>query len=165
MLNLSVQVGIVSNKPTRIENNALTRKAREDLYHRAYSRVNKAIARGFHIEAIAILESLMCDRLENLLQALHPDSKVELGSLGKLYNSVNKEIEIPESLLIDLKQWNQARGQVIHQLVKISDVDAMNWPERMAFARKTSNDGKKLLGKLRKFTDPKAKALRAGTNL
>ena len=164
MLNLSVQVGIVSNKPTRIENNALTRKAREDLYHRAYSRVNKAIARGFHIEAIAILESLMCDRLENLLQALHPDSKVELGSLGKLYNSVNKEIEIPESLLIDLKQWNKARGQVIHQLVKISDVDAMNWLERMAFARKTSNDGKKLLEKLRKFTDPKAKALRAGTN-
>jgi hypothetical protein len=164
MLNLSVQVGIVSNKPTRIENNALTRKAREDLYHRAYSRVNKAIARGFHIEAIAILESLMCDRLENLLQALHPDSKVELGSLGKLYNSVNKEIEIPESLLIDLKQWNKARGQVIHQLVKISDVDAMNWLERMAFARKTSNDGKKLLDKLRKFTDPKAKALRAGTN-
>jgi hypothetical protein len=154
----------VSNKPTRIENNALTRKAREDLYHRAYSRVNKAIARGFHIEAIAILESLMCDRLENLLQALHPDSKVELGSLGKLYNSVNKEIEIPESLLIDLKQWNKARGQVIHQLVKISDVDAMNWLERMAFARKTSNDGKKLLEKLRKFTDPKAKALRAGTN-
>jgi len=154
----------VSNKPTRIENNALTRKAREDLYHRAYSRVNKAIARGFHIEAIAILESLMCDRLENLLQALHPDSKVELGSLGKLYNSVNKEIEIPESLLIDLKQWNKARGQVIHQLVKISDVDAMNWLERMAFARKTSNDGKKLLDKLRKFTDPKAKALRAGTN-
>jgi len=164
MLNLSVQLGIVSNKPTRIENNALTRKAREDLYHRAYSRVNKAIARGFHIEAIAILESLMCDRLENLLQALHPDSKVELGSLGKLYNSVNKEIEIPESLLIDLKQWNKARGQVIHQLVKISDVDAMNWLERMAFARKTSNDGKKLLDKLRKFTDPKAKALRAGTN-
>jgi hypothetical protein len=165
MLNQSVQVGIVSNKPTRIENSALTRKARQDLYHRAYSRVNKAIARGFHIEAIAILESLMCDRLENLLQALHPDSKVELGSLGKLYNSVNKEIEIPESLLIDLKQWNQARGQVIHQLVKISDIDAMNWLERMAFARKTSNDGKKLLGKLRKFTDPKVKALRAGTNL
>ena len=156
---------IVSSKPTRIENSALTRKAREDLYHRAYSRVNKAIARGFHIEAIAILESLMCDRLENLLQALHPDSKVELGSLGKLYNSVNNEIEIPESLLTGLKQWNKARGQVIHQLVKISDVDAMNWLERMAFARKTSNDGKKLLDKLRKFTDPKAKALRAGTNL
>jgi hypothetical protein len=155
----------VSSKPTRIENSALTRKAREDLYHRAYSRVNKAIARGFHIEAIAILESLMCDRLENLLQALHPDSKVELGSLGKLYNSVNNEIEIPESLLTGLKQWNKARGQVIHQLVKISDVDAMNWLERMAFARKTSNDGKKLLDKLRKFTDPKAKALRAGTNL
>jgi hypothetical protein len=127
------------------------------LYHRAYSRVNKAIARGFHIEAIAILESLMCDRLENLLKALHPDSKVELSSLGKLYNSVNKEVEMPELLLADLKQWNKARSQVIHQLVKISDVDAVNWRERMAFARKTSREGKLILNELRKFTDPKAK--------
>ena len=148
------------NRATRIENSALARKAREDLYHRAYSRVNKAIARGFHIEAIAILESLMCDRLENLLQAIHPDSKVELSSLGKLYNSVNKEIEIPELLLADLKQWNKARGEVIHQLVKVSDVDAASWRERMAFARKTSREGKLILNDLRKFTDPKAKQLR-----
>ena len=148
------------NRSSRIENSALARKAREDLYHRAYSRVNKAIARGFHIEAIAILESLMCDRLENLLQAIHPDSKVELSSLGKLYNSVNKEVEIPELLLTDLKQWNKARGQVIHQLVKISDVDAVNWRDRMAFARKTSHEGKLILNELRKFTDPKAKQFR-----
>jgi hypothetical protein len=99
----------------------------------------------------------MCDRLENLLQALNPDSKVELGSLGKLYYSVDKQIEIPEPLLADLKQWNKARGQVIHQLVKISDVDAVNWRERMAFARKTSREGKLILNELRKFTDPKAK--------
>jgi hypothetical protein len=150
----------VPNRSSRIENSALARKAREDLYHRAYSRVNKAIARGFHIEAIAILESLMCDRLENLLQAIHPDSKVELSSLGKLYNSVNKEVEIPELLLTDLKQWNKARGQVIHQLVKISDVDAVNWRDRMAFARKTSHEGKLILNELRKFTDPKAKQFR-----
>ena len=148
------------SRPTRIENSALARKAREDLYHRAYSRVNKAIARGFHIEAIAILESLMCDRLENLLQSINPESKVELGSLGKLYNSVNKEVEIPELLLADLKQWNKARSQVIHQLVKISDVDAVNWRERMAFARKTSREGKLILNDLRKFTDPKVKQFR-----
>jgi SRSO17 transposase len=102
----------------------------------------------------------MCDRLENLLQAIHPDSKVELGSLGKLYNSVNKEIEIPEPLLADLKQWNKARGQVIHQLVKISDVDAASWRERMAFARKTSREGKLILNDLRKFSDPKVKQFR-----
>ncbi len=148
------------NRPTRIENSALARKAREDLYHHAYSRVNKAIARGFHIEAIAILESLMCDRLENLLQAINPESKVELGSLGKLYNSVNKEVEIPVLLLADLKHWNKARGQVIHQLVKISDVDAVNWRDRMAFARKTSREGKLILNELRKFTDPQAKQFR-----
>ena len=151
------------NKPTRIENSTLARNAREDLYHRAYSRVNKAIATGFHIEAIAILESLMCDRLENLLQAIHPDSRVELGSLGKLYNSVNKEVEIPELLLADLKQWNKARGQVIHQLVKISDVEAASWRERMAFARKTSREGKLILNDLRKFTDPRAKQGRSGS--
>ena len=150
------------SRPTRIENSALARKAREDLYHRAYSRVNKAIARGFHIEAIAILESLMCDRLENLLQSINPESKVELGSLGKLYNSVNKEVEIPELLLADLKQWNKARSQVIHQLVKISDVDAVNWRDRMAFARKTSREGKLILNDLRKFTDPKVKQFRNG---
>lgn len=82
------------NRPTRIENSDLARKAREDLYHRAYSRVNKAMARGFHIEAIAILESPMCDRLENLLQTIRPDSKVELSTLGKLFNSVDKEVEM-----------------------------------------------------------------------
>jgi hypothetical protein len=153
-------VGTVPNRPTRIEDSALARKAREDLYRHAYSRLDKAISRGFHIEAIAILESLMCDRLENLLQAIHPDSKVELGSLGKLYNSVNKEIAIPEPLLTDLKQWNKARSQVIHQLVKISDVDAVNWRQRMVFARKTSHEGKLILNELRKFTDRKAKQFR-----
>lgn len=153
-------MGIVPNRPTRIGNSALARKAREDLYHRAYSRVNKAIARGFHIEAIAILESLMCDRLENLLQAINPKSKVELGSLGKLHNSVSREIEMPELLLADLKQWNKARGQVIHQLVKISDVDVVSWRDRMSFARKTSHEGKLILNELRKFTDPKAKQFR-----
>jgi hypothetical protein len=50
------------------------RRAKEELFRKAFSRIEKSISRGFHLEAIAIIESLICDRLETSIAAITRES-------------------------------------------------------------------------------------------
>jgi hypothetical protein len=132
--------------------------AKQQLYREAHKRLSRAIKNGFHIEAIAITESIMSDRIESAISTI-TGLGVEIGTLGKLISAFHELHPIDEEFRIELREWNRARGQVIHQMVKLTNEHQATWRERMTFARHTAIQGEVLLKKLRKVTD---KVIREG---
>ena len=122
------------------------------LYKRTYARIDRAISSGFHIEAVALLESIICDRLESLLSVLTKDS-VNASTIGRLLDKLKKFNIISADLELELREWNKERGFVIHQFVKITSTTETSWNSRLRYARDTALNGKKVLQCLRSETD------------
>ena len=147
-----------TSRPTRSKYTPEVGAAKQQLYREAHKRLSRAIKNGFHIEAIAITESIMSDRIESAISSI-TGQVVEIDSLGRLISMFHLEHPIDDGFRIELREWNRARGQVIHQMVKLTNEHQATWRERMTFARHTAIQGEVLLKELRKVTD---KVIREG---
>ena len=147
-----------TSRPTRSKYTPEVGAAKQQLYREAHKRLSRAIKNGFHIEAIAITESIMSDRIESAISSI-TGQVVEIDSLGRLISMFHLEHPIDDGFRIELREWNRARGQVIHQMVKLTNEHQATWRERMTFARHTAIQGEVLLKELRKVTD---KVIRGG---
>lgn len=127
-------------------------KAKQDLYRFAYLRIQRAIKIGAHIEAIALIESLMSDRLESAISSL-TGKQVKASTLGRLIKEFDGLAEIDSDLKVALYEWNASRAFVVHQMVKLTNDEISSWTERIAFARLTAKEGLVLLAELRRLTD------------
>jgi hypothetical protein len=119
-------------------------KAKAILFREAFRRIDRAIAKGFHLEAIAIVESLICDRIESTISLVttkesYPDT------LGPLLSQLRKLSVYPDELIHEIDSWRRDRNLVMHQMVKITNSDTTDWRSRMKFARLTALTGKSLL--------------------
>jgi hypothetical protein len=109
-------------------------RVRHNLYKRAYSRINEAIAQGFYLEAITLIESLIGDRLEHRLTFLKQQD-FSFKNLGELIAEARKtEIDhkLKQLVLGPLDSWRQARNSAVHEMAKIADGDLPTWEERMS---------------------------------
>lgn len=125
---------------------------KQNLYRAAYSRIQRAIKIGAHIEAVALIESIMSDRFESALAVLSQE-QVHASTLGALISKFDKISGLEPQLKSALYEWNDSRAFVIHQMVKLTNEETSTWLERIAFARRTAKEGVILLGELRKVTD------------
>lgn len=114
----------------------------------AYRRVNRAIKAGFYVEAIALEESLICDRLEAILTR-ELNQPVELSTIGKLIKKLSPLEVVPVELLEELLTWQKLRSQAVHQFVKVLDENAISWRDRIAFSKMIAKEGLVLLKKLK----------------
>lgn len=119
-------------------------KAKEELFRSAFRRIDDSISRGFHLEAITITESLICDRLETLISVVTADS-VKAMNLGPLLKIVRKLPEFPQELADEIDDWRIDRNYVVHQMVKITTEEVFDWRSRMKFARVTAIRGQSLV--------------------
>jgi hypothetical protein len=122
------------------------------LYREAHKRIKRAIKKGSHIEAVALLESIMSDRIESAISVV-TRKQVSVSSLGKLFRTLDNLVPADENLRTSIQDWNKARGFVIHQMVKITNDTFSTWSERIIFARLTAKEGLIILNELRKYTD------------
>lgn len=127
-------------------------KSKQQLYEYAYKRVQSSIRKGSHIEAIALLESIMSDRIESAISSL-TRKHVSASSLGSLFNSLDKLSPAEDDLKALVWDWNESRGLVIHQMVKLTNDHNSTWAERVKFAKITAQEGIVLLPQLRRYTD------------
>jgi hypothetical protein len=119
-------------------------QAKNVLFQEAFKRIERSIALGFHLEAIAIIESLICDRLETIV-AICSDSAIKPSTLGPLINRLSSYKVIEGGLLNRIDDWRMQRNLVLHQMVKITNLESANWRARMRFARTTALEGKEIL--------------------
>ena len=121
-------------------------KQRQELYIHAVVQIKQALENGFFLEAIAIEESLIADRLESRLsQLLGWDFSHK--TLNKLISTTrNKETDqaLRDIVLNDLDEWRKARNSAIHEMVKLDDGDTRTWQDRMEALGPIAKSGFKL---------------------
>lgn len=119
---------------------------RYEIIKSAISRFNTAIEHSFFLEATALIESLICDRLESRIGELTHKS-VEFGTLGDLLkklNSIETDVELKNIMNNILYQWACKRNVVIHQAAKIELGKKKDWKDFLRLAELTSKEGRKI---------------------
>lgn len=102
------------------------------------------MADGYYIEAIALQDSMISDRLEGLLGMLKQNVTMNsLGQLAQLSRALDPAAfgDLADRVLY----WADRRNVVIHQMVKVGPTYHHSWPQRVALARRTAVDGLALL--------------------
>lgn len=111
----------------------------------AINRFNTAIEHSFFLEATALIESLICDRLESRIGELTHKS-VKFGTLGDLLqklNSIETDMELKNIMNNILYQWAGKRNIIIHQAAKIELGKKKDWNDYLRLAESTAIDGRK----------------------
>ena len=135
-------------------------KERYEIIKAAISRYNTAIEHSFFLEATALMESLISDRLESRLGELKK-GPVSFDTIGNLLNSLRKvetDRVLKEIMNKQINTWCGDRNTVIHQAAKIELGKKKEWNDFINQAEKTAKDGRiifdafnKQLNKVRKI--------------
>ena len=129
-------------------------QARRELYGNAISRINNAIEHRYPLEAIALIESMLADRLEARLAHLHHQSpaKRNLSTLGKLTdelsNKASKEGDEAKYIYEEVKTWANRRNEALHEMVKLAEGSEKDWKEKVGEAQATAEAGLPLFRQL-----------------
>ncbi len=108
-----------------IAKNGNVRKA--DSYREAWARVKAATENEFFIEAAAIIESIISDRLQSYLVRQHDfPARMKTGWHYTLHKLIEKTIECASAIgdengkciLQRIDEWRRQRNEVIHSLVQ-----------------------------------------------
>ena len=134
-------------------------KTRQTLYKKVFACIKEASENGFYLEAIALEESVLCDRLESIAGRDSSDSSIKKEkymTVGKFLTTKNlqKELKehIPESLFDKIKVWWENRNKVIHGMAKFTDVEGANWENKMNRAHICAENGIKLVREIDKIS-------------
>lgn len=131
-------------------------RARYELYRGANVRLKEALESGFWIEAIALIESILSDRLEARYSFIkqHDDEARKHKTIGALVRRlVNSDKKIGNEALHviydDIGKWANGRNRAVHHAVKISDGEQFErWDDRYGGLEKVAKDGKKLVSRI-----------------
>jgi len=121
-------------------------KERYEVIKAAIGRYNTAIEHNFYLEATALIESLISDRLESRLGEL-TKSPVQFNTIGNLLDSlrnIEKDKILLEIMNIDLNSWCGERNKVIHQAAKIELGKKKDWNLFIKESKATALRGRKL---------------------
>jgi hypothetical protein len=118
---------------------------RYEIIKSVMSRYNNAIEQGFYLEATALIESLICDRLESRLGEL---AKIPIGfdTIGNLLKKLNRiEIDpiLKQIMNTQLNSWCGERNKTIHQAAKIELGKKKDFNEFIRMSEKTAKSGRK----------------------
>ena len=98
--------------------------------------MRRSIEEGFYLEAIALQESMIADRLESLIDG---GSGVEMLTLGRLLKRAKGRISDDAWTIMD--EWRLERNDVLHQMVKYGTDFPLTWRERVDLAHATAASG------------------------
>lgn len=124
---------------------------KSQLLKKCHARLSRALELGFNIEAIALIETLMSDRLESLLSTVDSEP-VELKTLGQHLARVERFGVLDQFVIGELRNWNRKRNLAVHELVKIRNSSDTDWNARIKFVREAAREGEQLLKGLKTET-------------
>ena len=137
---------------------------RYEVIKAALSRYNTAIEHSFFLEATALIESLISDRLESRLGELKK-VPVSFDTIGNLLDSLRKletDTVLKEIMNKQINNWCADRNTVIHKAAKIEIGKKKDWNDYLKQAEKTAKDGREIfdaynkqLKKLRRINSSK----------
>lgn len=112
----------------------------------AISCYNTAIEYSFFLEATALMESLISDRLESRLGELKKE-QISFDTIGNLLDALRKLEEdtvLKEIMNKQINTWCGERNKIIHQAAKIELGKKKDWNDFFKKAEKTAKQGRKI---------------------
>ena len=124
-------------------------RARQELYRGTYKRLKEAIEAGFWIEAIALCESIISDRLQARISHLKGHSEDArrnkmLGGLVRQIKTQEKQIgfEKLHAIYDDIAKWKDDRNEAVHRAVKLNVGETFRkWDEFYDALEQTAREG------------------------
>lgn len=126
-------------------------RVKGEVFAKAYARAQRALAAGFYIEAIAICDSLITDRLRLILTS-NSEAPASHASTGKIANFLISQ-DVPcfdEKLWTDVLDWSRARNRHAHEMGNISGDDLVPWRTRISHANQVAKAGFALVNRVSK---------------
>ena len=135
--------------PTRVRVSALENAgvgaSRYQLIRASAERIAVAQRAGFYIEATALIESVLADRLEKRVQYLYKHATSEqqkkklaplsqgFQTLGALCKALRDDEDREYGLLVRIAdQWRARRNKVVHEMAKLDSHSPARWDQRLA---------------------------------
>lgn len=133
-------------KPSEIINYG---EMKRKIYASAQRALKVALQNHGWLEAIAIEESIISDKIESYIARyfdIHKLCTLE-GNIKHLkkYPVMTRELQELTRLL---EAWKDERNYALHQLVKVEAGDNLSWEDRMARVESAAKDGFVLVGKV-----------------
>lgn len=126
-------------------------QSRYETYKATIERINKAMDASFYVEAIALCESIIADRLESLANQISQSSKYSYVTIGKLteYLLGTKQRVLLTQEIVDvvnkIKNWTKKRNSAVHEMAKNIEGDFM---EKYSDLKETAEEAKTLFREL-----------------
>ena len=126
-------------------------QSRYETYKATIDRIDKAIDAGFYVEAIALCESIIADRLESLANQISQSSKYSYETMGKLtdyLSGVKQRTLLTQeivSVVNEIKDWTKKRNSAVHEMAKNIEGTFM---EKYTNLKETAEEAIKLFRKL-----------------
>ena len=125
-------------------------------YKRAWEHIKHAKAQECWLEVIALVESMLSDRLEaryaHLFDQAPDGRKVPMGlghAARRLRDKNPPETSDLNEIYDAVQAWAQRRNTALHGMVKVFEQDTLtDWDARTAANAATAKDGEKLFRKL-----------------
>ena len=124
------------------------------MYKQAWERYNEAHDAKYFIECIAIVESLISDRLESLANQISASSKYSYSTMEKLITYLcgknqsqllNDEIV---SVINKIKVWKNGRNKAIHEMAKLSEDLNETFEQKYGELSQIADKGRELFNEL-----------------
>lgn len=122
---------------------------RHEIISSVMSRYNTAMEHRFFLEATALIESLICDRLESRLGELTklPVKFNTIGNLLRDLNPIETDPILKEIMNTRINTWSGERNKTIHQAAKIELGKKKDWNEYLTMTEKTAANGREAFDK------------------
>ncbi len=116
------------------------------LYKRAWQRINAAESAGFHLEAIALIESILSDRMESRASFLS-GTNIGFKTLERLLKELRKLESVTEfiTVLKRIEAWKDRRNSSLHEMVKFQTGMRPTWEEKQGPLGEIVSEGKAVL--------------------
>lgn len=125
-------------------------ETRQELFRLGAGHIAQAIKDGYFIEAIAIIESWIADRLEAHLSYVNrePCEFLTLERAIKRIEKLDTDEELKRLVVEDLNLWKNQRNKAVHELMKIQHGNYSTFRERIAASREPAQSGMELFRKI-----------------
>jgi len=120
-------------------------KVKGYLIKKALNRTKRAIAEGFYLEAIVLVDSLITDRL-SVIAHYSTDFSVEVKGVNNGVRSlVRAQVDIYDAELVsETLTWGRDRNAAVHGFSKLGEYEDLGWNQRINKAKGSAEVGLKL---------------------
>ena len=150
-----MQPGSATNKRLSASSHPDVGNDRHNLIRPACDRIKRALDEEYYLEAIALIESVLADRLEGraayliekfgMKDFLKGNKHVGIGILCANLGDKEEPIAALRNAAIQVKGWIVGRNEAVHGLPKLREESQGTWEQRTQSLKTVALDGVKRL--------------------